>query len=179
MTVETVHTLINIVVFIQVLGAVLTFTPVRDRKRGYGSLSLLAFAIVLVGARRSDLFQPALIPGIAGLLASLALFVWARIAIHGKFFSYIYSTDVPQFVCVNGPYRWIRHPFYASYLLTLVAVTVLFPNRVTVIGTIVAIAAFTFAARFEEGKFEGSPVAADYKAYMQRAGRFLPRLRPS
>jgi protein-S-isoprenylcysteine O-methyltransferase Ste14 len=148
----------------------------RDRKRGWGSLSLVAFVIVLAGASRSDLFEPALIPGIASLLAALTLFGWARIAIHGKFFSYINSTDVPQFVCTAGPYHWIRHPFYASYLLTLLAVTVMFPTYVTIIGAIVAIVAFTNAAKFEESKFEGSPVAAEYAAYMQRTGRFLPRM---
>ena len=175
MTTETARILITTVVFIQLFGAILTFTPVRDRKRGgYGTLALLSFAIVLAGARLSELFKPAQYPGIAILAASVLLFLWARITIKGKFFSYISSTDVPQFVCTEGPYRWIRHPFYASYLLTLVAVTLMFPNYITVIATIVAIISFTHAAKFEESKFEGSPVASEYAAYMRRTGRFLP-----
>ena len=173
---ETVRSLIAIVVIIQGIGAVRTFTPVRGRKRGWGSVSLVAFAIVLAGANFSGLYEPALIPGIAGLIAAVALFGWARMTIRGKFFSYINSTDVPQFVCTAGPYHWIRHPFYASYLLTLMAAAVLFPNYATIIGAIVAIAAFNYAAKFEESKFEGSPLAGEYRAYMQRTGRFLPRM---
>jgi protein-S-isoprenylcysteine O-methyltransferase Ste14 len=60
--------------------------------------------------------------------------------------------------------------------MTLVSVAAMFPNRITVTGAIIGIIAFNFAARYEERKFEGSPVAAEYAAYKQRTGRFVPRL---
>jgi protein-S-isoprenylcysteine O-methyltransferase Ste14 len=37
---------------------------------------------------------------------------------------------------------------------------------------------FQWLARFEETKFDRSPVAAEYEAYRQRTGRLLPRLTP-
>ena len=163
------------IVVVQLLVAVRTFTPVQGRIRGIGSLALVAYLVVLMGAGRADLFLPAAIPGLLGVLGSVALFAWARFTIRGRFFSYINSTDVPQFVCTDGPYCWIRHPFYTSYLLSLLSVTAMFPNVVTAIGSILAIVGFNSAAGFEESKFESSPVAAEYAAYKQRTGRFLPR----
>jgi len=43
---------------------------------------------------------------------------------------------------------------------------------------VVALAAayFQWLARYEEGKFARSPVAAEYADYMARTGRLLPRL---
>ena len=173
---RTIHIAINVVVFIQIMGAVLTFTPMRERRRGFGSLYIVGFVVVLAGASRADLWLPAAIPGLFGLVAAAALFLWARIAIHGKMFSYILSTDVPQFACMNGPYRWIRHPFYASYMLTLLSVTLMFPSYMTAGGFILAFVSFNYVANFEEGKFKDSPVAAEYEAYKRRTGRFLPGL---
>jgi len=171
-----VHIAINVVFLIQLVGAVLTFTPMRERRRGFGSVYILGFIIVFAGASRRDLWLPAAIPGLLGLVAAASLFLWARVTIHGKMFSYINSTDVPQFACMNGPYRWIRHPFYASYLLTLLSVTVMFPSFVTAAGFLVAFASFNYVANFEEGKFKDSPVASEYEAYKSRTGRFFPGL---
>jgi protein-S-isoprenylcysteine O-methyltransferase Ste14 len=165
----------GIVMILQVVGALVTFTPMRERRIGLGSLFAVGFLLVLVGGRRSPLFLPALIPGVLGLAAAVALFVWARLTIHGLLFSYMNSTDVPQFVCSRGPYHWVRHPFYTSYLLSALAMTLMFPTPVTMAGSILVILALNSAAGFEEGKFKDSPVAEEYVAYTRRTGRFVPR----
>ena len=36
---------------------------------------------------------------------------------------------------------------------------------------------FQHAARFEEGKFEASPLREEYLAYKARTGRLLPRIK--
>lgn len=174
--VNAVRILVTIVVVWQVLGALATFVRVPERRFGIGSLSVAAYAVVLFGARAAEIFWLAVIPGVIAVLQALLLFEWARHSVRGRRFSYISSTDVPQFVCTDGPFRWVRHPFYTSYLMTLVSVAAMFPNRITVIGAIVGIITFHFAARHEERKFEGSPVAAEYAAYKRRTGRFVPRL---
>lgn len=51
-----------------------------------------------------------------------------------------------------GPYRWVRHPFYAAFLLAL--------NRT--------------AAR-EERRLLGSPFGPAYAEYLRRTGRFVPK----
>jgi protein-S-isoprenylcysteine O-methyltransferase Ste14 len=148
----------------------------RGRERGIGLIPILAYGMVIFGARRSELFEASVIPGTIGLVAAVGLFVWARLATQGRRFSYIGNTDTPEFICTDGPYRWIRHPFYSSYLITLVSVALLFPNAITIIGTIAGILGFTRSAKFEEAKFDNSPLAAEYHAYMKRSGRFLPGL---
>ena len=174
LTAENIRTLVGTVALLQFLGALLTFTPTRERRRGHSFPAVIAYAVVVTGTTRADLFNAAAIPGCLGLAGALGLFAWARLATQGRFFSYIASTDTPKFICTDGPYRWIRHPFYASYLLTLVSTAVLFPSLVTIIGTAVAILGFNRSAKFEEDKFEDSPLASEYRAYMTRTGRFLP-----
>ena len=160
----------------QLIGAVLTFKAHRDRRAGLGNISTIGYVIVYLGIQGREVWPLSLAPGLVGLAAAIALFEWSRRTVRGKFFSYINSRDVPQFVCREGPYRWIRHPFYASYLLCLTSVTVLFPNVVSMAGLAVAFVGFNDSAAFEEKKFESSPVAEEYAAHKQRTGRFLPRL---
>jgi protein-S-isoprenylcysteine O-methyltransferase Ste14 len=111
------------------------------------------------------------------MAASLALFQWASHSISGRFFSFIFSTDVPAFVHTAGPYRYVRNPFYASYLLALIAVAVTRPSLWTAGIAAAMFFYFDMAARFEERKFETSPVRDEYLAYKARTGRFLPRRR--
>lgn len=176
LTADNVRTLATAVVLVQAVGAVLTFTPKGERQRGVGVIPLVAYLLVIVGSRRAELFEAAVIPGCIGLASAVGLFLWARLATRGRIFSYIGNTDIPEFICMDGPYRWVRHPFYSSYLLTLVSMAVMFPSATTILGTIAGVLAFTRSAKFEEAKFENSPLAAEYRAYMERSGRFLPGL---
>jgi protein-S-isoprenylcysteine O-methyltransferase Ste14 len=115
--------------------------------------------------------------GVAGLALSFALFQWAAWSIRGRTFSLAGHDDVPQFVHHSGPYEYIRNPFYASYLLAGISTIVMWPSAWGVLIVLLAIAYYEWLARFEEGKFEHSPVAAEYAAYKARTGRLVPRLR--
>jgi len=75
----------------------------------------------------------------------------------------------------TGPYRWVRHPFYTSAALLVCANSLATAN------------AFFFVAgglmflllAIRTGKEEENLIARfgdDYRNYMQRTGRFLPRL---
>jgi len=114
--------------------------------------------------------------GVFGLLLALALFQWAAISIRGRLFSYAGNDDLPQFVHRSGPYAYVRNPFYLSYLLAELATVVLWPSALGALVVVLATAYFQWLARFEEGKFARSPVAADYARYKASTGRLLPRL---
>ena len=169
-----VQILLSLIIVWQAVGALRTFTPHRDRRRRLSLLTVGAFWVVVFGSGAAELFPWGMIFGIPGLLAALALFEWARRTIRGRFFSYINSEDLPQFLCASGPFRYVRHPFYSSYLLSAASAAIMFPNLVTIVGFAVAAFGFNEAARFEEQKFAGSPVAQEYAAYKQHTGRFLP-----
>jgi protein-S-isoprenylcysteine O-methyltransferase Ste14 len=114
--------------------------------------------------------------GVAGLLLSLVLFQWAAQSIRGRTFSLAGHDDLPQFVHTSGPYAYIRNPFYASYLLAGISTIVMWPSVWGLVVELVAIGYYEWLARFEEGKFLRSPVAAQYAAYKAQTGRLFPRL---
>lgn len=111
------------------------------------------------------------------LLASLALYEWARHTIWTRRFGVGWGTHVPDEVCEAGPYRHIRHPIYLSYMLAYLAALVALPHWVTAATFVGGVALFTHAAFSDEAGIATSALAADYAAYRRRAGMFWPRPR--
>ena len=162
----------------QVLGAGYTFRAVKGEDLHLGAcvadLSRLHRAGRQRGRRAGE--SPSFFGlGCAGLIAALALFEWARRTVRCQFFSWIFSSDTPAFLCTSGPYAYVRNPFYTSYLLTMASTLVMVPSlfRLLVLGGLVIY--FDVAARHEERKFAGSALAEEYARYRQRTGRFLPK----
>jgi protein-S-isoprenylcysteine O-methyltransferase Ste14 len=107
---------------------------------------------------------------------SLALFWWAIGTHRQKRLSAVFSTDLPSELVDRGPYRFIRHPFYTSYLLTWLA-GVPASGEIWLVPT-VAVMYFVYrtAALMEEDKFRRSSLADAYESYRARTGRFLPKI---
>jgi protein-S-isoprenylcysteine O-methyltransferase Ste14 len=77
---------------------------------------------------------------------------------------------------IHGPYRWVRHPFYDSAALLMVAVSLIAANWFLLLTGGLAFVLLVLRTRTEEEKLLarfGEP----YRAYMKRTGRFLPRTR--
>jgi protein-S-isoprenylcysteine O-methyltransferase Ste14 len=163
----------------QIVGAAHTFRPMPGQ-RGASILSqLISLAFIGLFYRRDEiaLNTPLTVVGVAGLIASLVLFEWARHSVRGRLFSYIFSSDTPEFVCMDGPFAYIRDPFYASYLLAMLSTAVMWPSVFRFALVLAMLVYFTGAAMYEEHKFGRSGVAADDAQYKARTGRFLPALR--
>ena len=77
-----------------------------------------------------------------------------------------------------GPYARIRHPTYSGAILLTAGVTLVFLNVVLLAAVVLVVAIATYRARKEE-RLLASPegFGAEYRQYMARTGRFLPRLR--
>ena len=121
----------------------------------------------------------ATINGIAAavlLVISVGLYEWARHTIWRLRFGIAFAEQVPEAVCSEGPYRRVRHPIYFSYLVAYLAVLVALPHWLTATVLGVNIALFVYAAHDDERNFAASALAADYAAYRERTGMFLPRL---
>jgi protein-S-isoprenylcysteine O-methyltransferase Ste14 len=75
----------------------------------------------------------------------------------------------------TGPYRWVRHPFYGAAVLALLASSLVAANGFLFITGCVPV----LLLRFRTWKEEENLIARfgdEYRAYMQRTGRFVPRL---
>jgi protein-S-isoprenylcysteine O-methyltransferase Ste14 len=124
------------------------------------------------------LHQPIpLLNGIAAaivLVTSIALYEWARHAIWKRGFYVGWSGFVPTELCERGPYRHLRHPIYASYLLAFLAAAIALPHPLTAAIFLGNVVLLVNGARNDERAIAVSPLAAVYAAYRERAGMFWP-----
>ncbi len=114
--------------------------------------------------------------GVAMLLyaVSLAMFWWCVRINRAQPLSLAFSNDRPGHIVTRGPYAWVRHPFYLSYLLCWIA-GVLATGQWALLLTVAVMGwIYWSAAVREEAKFAASPLADEYRRYARRAGRFLP-----
>jgi protein-S-isoprenylcysteine O-methyltransferase Ste14 len=111
------------------------------------------------------------------LLCSLALYEWARRTVRGRRFRVAFNGDVPDSLCESGPYCYIRHPFYVSYMLAFAAAIALpaFPTSALLVANV---AVFVCAAVSDERAIAHRKIGSDYAAYRARVGRFVPHLWP-
>jgi len=86
------------------------------------------------------------------------------------------QNDAPHHIVTYGPYRRIRHPFYAAFLLVLFGAFVFSPEPGTFFTLLYAFLMLNFTARKEEMRLKASQFGSDYERYVQRTGRFWPRL---
>lgn len=128
------------------------------------------FVLRLIAGRPSGLW-PA---GIGCFLASIAIFAWAVQHTRRTPPTVAFSTDEPVFLLHRGPYQYVRHPFYLSYLLFWAGTAVSSPGLLPWAAPAVMLLIYFDAARREEQKFARSDLAAAYHQYRARAGMFLP-----
>ncbi|MGE3820464.1 MAG: isoprenylcysteine carboxylmethyltransferase family protein, partial [Isosphaeraceae bacterium] len=87
------------------------------------------------------------------------------------------GSDEPTMgLLTTGPYGWVRHPFYTSYLVAWTAGVVV-TNQTWLLGSLaICLAVYYLAATREERRLLDSHLANDYEAYSKRAGMFWPSL---
>lgn len=109
------------------------------------------------------------------LIASVSLYEWARHTIRGRRFGLALGDHVPEALCEAGPYAYIRHPIYLSYVIAFLAVLIALPHGVTALTFLYNLGLSVAAARSDERVLAASALAADYAAYRRRTGMFLPK----
>ena len=75
----------------------------------------------------------------------------------------------------TGPYRWIRHPFYVAAALSMLGNGLAAANWFLLIGGAAVFTLLAIRVRIEEAHLLARFGRA-YQAYVDRTGRFLPRL---
>ncbi len=112
--------------------------------------------------------------GSAFYITAILLYWWTLMSHGSRRLSAIDSSDAPQHLVEHGPYRFIRHPFYTSYLLTWTAGAVACTQWWLLATVAIMLAIYIKAAFFEEGKFSNTPLAGAYAEYRAHTGLFLP-----
>lgn len=110
--------------------------------------------------------------GVILLLASFALHLWARVHL-GRFYAERVEILPDHRVVTSGPYAYIRHPVIASFFGIAIGLFLVNPAVTTLLMMLYVFWDFGRAAIQEEKLLAQN--LPEYRAYMQRTGRFLPR----
>lgn len=87
-----------------------------------------------------------------------------------------FDVQNPHGLVTTGPYRYLRHPFYTSYLIFWVGWAIATWSLWSVLPLVVITVIYVLAALGEERKFSRTAMAADYANYRQKTGFFWPKL---
>lgn len=167
------------------LGVFLTFAwGVFAHFRSHGTptgmkvisgVSLLSMVVVGIQAWNGPL-QPLWVGlGVAMHLAALALFLMAVRETRIARLTLAFDDDRPTFLVSTGPYRYIRHPFYTSYILFWMGCALTLRDLYVIALTFVIFSLYYAAAYREEAKFNSSVLRDAYQTYRQDAGFLWPK----
>ena len=102
-----------------------------------------------------------------------ALIVWAFSNL-GKNLTDTVVTRRNHTLVLSGPYRWVRHPFYVAVLLAVIGNALAAANWFLLLGGISVFLLMVIRTKTEEAKLL-ERFGDQYRAYMARTGRFLPK----
>jgi protein-S-isoprenylcysteine O-methyltransferase Ste14 len=112
--------------------------------------------------------------GVGMIVVATGLLVWTFRSL-GRNLTDTVVTRQQHTLVVNGPYRWIRHPLYDSAALLMLASSLIAANWFFFAIGIAVFCLLVIRTRTEEehllARFGNS-----YRTYMDRTGRFLPRI---
>jgi protein-S-isoprenylcysteine O-methyltransferase Ste14 len=112
--------------------------------------------------------------GGAATCAGIGLFAWSHQAL-GKNWTAILALSEKQELVTNGPYRYVRHPMYTAFFVIGFGFLFLSANwsiSIFYLGTLTMM----YAARVSaEEKMMLDRFGDNYREYMKKTGRLLPR----
>jgi protein-S-isoprenylcysteine O-methyltransferase Ste14 len=117
-----------------------------------------------------------LVAALVVFAAGLVLFLWAAKTTRSERLKLAFDPEAPGSVVQTGPYRYIRHPFYASYILFWLGCTIATMHPLMLVFLVLFAVINLVAARREERSFETSPFAEQYVNYRKTAGLLWPKL---
>lgn len=140
---------------------------------------LLAYVIDPAWMRWSQVPLPSWLrwSGVPPGVAAAGLLVWTFRALGPNLTDTVVTRERHTLV-IDGPYRWVRHPFYVAFALTAVAYSLLTANAFLATAFGLAFVLLVVRTGREEDHLVGR-FGDEYRRYMARTGRFLPQLRYS
>jgi protein-S-isoprenylcysteine O-methyltransferase Ste14 len=113
--------------------------------------------------------------GVGTGLATLALITWMFRSI-GTGITPTVATRREHRLSTSGPYRWIRHPLYTFGTLAFLALGLMADSWFMLLMPVVAFVLLALRTPNEEAHLI-EKFGDEYREYMKRTGRYLPRLK--
>jgi protein-S-isoprenylcysteine O-methyltransferase Ste14 len=153
-----------------------------NRDRGTRVLIIISLGAAIGAASVATSVAPSLrIPdpvrvfGVIVMWLGLTTRVWAVAAL-GRAFRTSVEVDPDQDVVTTGPYKWIRHPSYASLLLILAGLGLALGNWLSVAASLLLpLPALAWRINVEEAELS-RVLGNSYRAYQTRTARLIPGL---
>ena len=123
---------------------------------------------------RLPLSDPVRWAGLPLGLCAAALLYWALTSL-GKNLTDTVAIRANHTLVTNGPYRFVRHPFYGATFLLVSATVLLTADGLIAFFGFLVFALLAIRSPIEEQKLI-ERFGDDYRRYADRTGRFLPRL---
>ena len=113
--------------------------------------------------------------GLGTVAISGALLFWTLRSLGANLTDTVATRGAATLV-VDGPYRWVRHPFYDCVALLLLGISLVAANWLLLLfGTIVLMLLVLRTSREEDRLV--ARFGEQYRSYMARTNRFFPTLR--
>jgi protein-S-isoprenylcysteine O-methyltransferase Ste14 len=114
--------------------------------------------------------------GLVSWILGMAVMLWAS-RVMGRHLAIDGLAEDHELV-THGPYRYVRHPVYASFAAIVIGTALVFRSSVLAGFSVMLMVTGRWWANAEERLLASSEGFGDvYRAYAARTGRFLPRLR--
>jgi protein-S-isoprenylcysteine O-methyltransferase Ste14 len=107
--------------------------------------------------------------------AVLPLIWWVQRALGSNFATTLHVRDEHTLVTA-GPYRWVRHPMYTAFFIQAVGLLLLTRNWFIGGVYLLALTVIVVTRTANEERTMLDKFGEQYRIYMQRTGRFVPKL---
>ncbi|HEY6713422.1 MAG TPA: isoprenylcysteine carboxylmethyltransferase family protein [Rubrobacter sp.] len=153
--------------------------PTAVALRSSGLVLMLSVVAYLINPRWiawSSLELPKLLrwsgAGLGALSLALALWIFRTI---GKNITSTVETREEHELVTGGPYRWVRYPLYTVGTSFFVSLSLLAANWFMGLASLVVLVMLSIRLPKEEEKLI-ERFGDEYRSYMKRTGRLLPRI---
>lgn len=110
---------------------------------------------------------------VTGALCSLLMY-WTLFSL-GKNLTDTVVTRAEATLVTNGPYRWVRHPFYVTAALLMASVTLVTANWLIGVSSLAVLVLLAIRTPKEEQMLI-ERFGQEYRDYMATTGRFIPMI---
>lgn len=168
-----------------------TKTEAREESPEYGKLAKIGISVLIIGYLGSVIIYilipelifwahipfPPIVRWAGSIIALLTipLVAWIHVTL-GRHFAPDLVLQEKHVIVTSGPYSRVRHPMYTVLLTFSMGMAMISANLLLIGFSIMLVVPFQFLTRQEEQMLLDG-LGEDYKLYMERTGRFFPRLR--